>query len=130
MNTPEQHDRPTAVAAARPLAHHFAWLRRPAAFEAAFCWYVLVCALDLMLTNFVINHAGAIEVNGVANRAIELAGFWGLIALKILTMLVVIGACEVLARQRRRAAVRLVEWAVAISAIPVVVTLAQLLAAL
>lgn len=79
-----------------------------------------------MLTNFAITHAGAIEVNGVAALAIERFGFGGLIALKVLTVLVVIAVCEVLADRRRSSGLRLAEWAVAISALPVVLTLAQL----
>ncbi|GJM19287.1 MAG: hypothetical protein DHS20C14_15000 [Phycisphaeraceae bacterium] len=79
-----------------------------------------------MLTNFAMTHAGAIEANGIAAAAIERFGYPGLIALKVATMLVVIGICEIVACRRRITGVRLAEWAVAISAIPVVLTLAQL----
>lgn len=79
-----------------------------------------------MLTNFAINHAGAIEVNGVAGAAIEHAGFAGLIALKVATMLVVIGVCEALVSRRPALGARIAEWAVAVSAFPVALTLAQL----
>ena len=53
-------------------------------------------------------------------------GFGGLIALKMLTVLVVITVCEVLATRKRATGLRLAEWAVAISSLPVVLTLAQL----
>ncbi len=79
-----------------------------------------------MLTNYAITHAGAIEVNGVAAAAINAFGFPGLIALKMLTVLIVIAVCEVLAERRRASGLRLAEWAVAISALPVMLTLAQL----
>ncbi|MFT5423023.1 MAG: hypothetical protein ACI89L_000796 [Phycisphaerales bacterium] len=104
-------------------------LSRPVRYPNAYCWYVLVCALDLMLTNTVIHYAGAIEANGIAARAIEVAGFWGLIGFKVSTMIVVLLACELIgeacARKRhpRDTGLRLAEWAVAISAIPVVLTL-------
>jgi len=93
---------------------------------------VLVCALDLMLTNTVIHHAGAIEVNRIAARAIELGDFWGLIGLKVCTMIVVLLACELIGEacvrkgHPRDTGLKLAEWAVAISAIPVVLTLLQL----
>jgi len=115
----------------RPLISTTPWARlraRHASFPDAYCWYVLVCSLDLMLTNFAMNHAGAIEANGLAASAIELAGFHGLIALKLETMVVVISVCELVAIRRRATAVRLAEWAVAISAFPVVLTLVQLAA--
>lgn len=106
--------------------------RRPVRYPNAYCWYVLVCALDLMLTNTAIHHAGAIEVNGIAAHAIETAGFWGLIILKVSTMIVVLLACELIGEACFRkghpkdTGLKLAEWAVAISAIPVVLTLLQL----
>lgn len=101
-------------------------LSSPAKFPNHYCWYVLVCALDLILTNAVMTWFGAIEVNAVAHTAIELAGFWGLIALKVSTMIVVIAVIELLARRAVHVGHRLAEWSIAISGLPVVLTLAQL----
>lgn len=100
-----------------------------AAYPGPYTWYVLVSALDLMLTNFALNHLGGMEVNGVARRVIEAAGFPGLIALKVSTMVVVIAVCEVLARKHPAVGRRVSEWAVAISAVPVMLMLAQAVAA-
>lgn len=100
----------------------------PARFPNHYCWYVLVCALDLILTNAVMTYFGAVEVNAVAHHAIERAGFRGLIALKVSTMIVVIGVIELLARRAFRVGHRLAEWSIAISGMPVVVTLLQLAA--
>jgi hypothetical protein len=101
-------------------------LRSPALFPNHYCWYLLVCALDLALTNTVITRFGATEVNALAHAAIETAGFWGLIALKFATVLVVIGVIELVGRRRLATALRLAEWSIVLSGIPVVATLAQL----
>lgn len=101
-------------------------LRSGVCHPNAYAWYVLVCVLDLCLTYTVIFRLGGREVNGLAQFALESGGFWGLIALKVLTMIVVIMACESIARERNAAARRLAEWAVAISAIPVILALVQI----
>jgi hypothetical protein len=95
-------------------------------FPDHYCWYLLVCALDLMLTNTMVHHFGAIEVNGLAARVIEAGGFWGLIAFKMATAVLVISICEHIGRERRATARRVAEWAVAISAVPSVLSMAQL----
>lgn len=100
--------------------------RREVLFPNHYCWYLLVCALDLVLTNTLINHFGAIEVNGLASRVIEAGGFWGLIAFKMATAVLVISICEHVGRVRLGTARRVAEWAIAISAIPSVLSMAQL----
>jgi len=99
---------------------------RPVLFPNAYAWYVLVCSIDLMLTHTVMTHAGATEVNAIAARAIEHAGLWGLIALKTATMVVVLLICEAVGGRKFESGKRLSEWAVAISSVPVVLTLLQL----
>lgn len=101
-------------------------LRAPTLFPNHYCWYLLVCCLDLALTNLVIGRFGATEVNALASRAIEVGGFWGLIALKFATVLVVIGVIELVGRRRPVTGHRLAECAIVVSGIPVVATLAQL----
>ncbi|MFG0307002.1 MAG: DUF5658 family protein [Phycisphaerales bacterium JB040] len=121
------HTDPTTSGAARPTpggARLPIW-SRPVLFPNAYAWYVLVCALDLMLTHTVMTHAGATEVNVVAAHAIERAGFWGLIALKGATMVVVLLICEAVGERRFESGKRLSEWAVAISSVPIVLTLLQ-----
>lgn len=99
--------------------------RRPALFPNHYCWYILACALDLMLTATILIEFGGIEVNGVAHRIIESFGLGGLVAFKFATVLLVIAICEVIGRRQERAGRRLAEWAIALSAIPVVLALAQ-----
>lgn len=109
----------TALRLFRAKAHH----------PNAYVWYVLVCVIDLCLTFTVIFRLGGREVNGIARAVLDAGGFWGLIGLKLLTMFVVIGACEALARRRPELARRVAEWAVAISSIPAILTLVQILQA-
>ncbi len=109
----------TLPAAASPRSGHVL-------FPDHYCWYLLVCVLDLVLTNTLLNHFGGIEVNGLAAGVIESGGFWGLIAFKMATAVLVIWICEHIGRSRLATARRLAEWAIAISAIPSVLSLTQL----
>lgn len=95
-------------------------------FPDHYCWYVLACAIDLVLTNTMLHHFGGIEVNGLAARIIEAGGFGGLIAFKMATAVLVIAICEHIGRVRQATAKRVAEWAIAISAIPSVLSLTQL----
>jgi short subunit fatty acids transporter len=95
-------------------------------FPDHYCWYLLVCVLDLVLTNTMLHHFGGIEVNGIAARIIDSGGFWGLIAFKMATAILVISICEHVGRVRLATARRVAEWAIAISAIPSVLSLTQL----
>lgn len=101
---------------------------RKALFESAYCWYVLACVLDLMFTYIVLFRLGGSELNGIAHHAIRLGGFWGLITLKVATMVVVVAACEAIGARKLHVGRRVAEWAVALSMIPVIVALAQIAA--
>lgn len=99
---------------------------RQVLFPDHYCWYLLVCSLDLMLTNTILHHFGGVEVNGLAAGIIEAGGFWGLIAFKMTTAILVIAICEHIGRVRIATARRVAEWAIAISAVPSVLSLTQL----
>lgn len=71
---------------------------------------------------------GGAEVNPLAVLWLQWLGHWGLIALKFMSLLVVIAACELVGRRRERAGLRLAVWAVAIAALPVALGLAQIAA--
>ena len=101
-----------------------------AAYPNAYVWYVFVAALDIILTHFIIFRLGGIEVNAIAQRAIDAFGLWGLIGLKFVTVLVVIAICQALAQQKPDVGRRLAEWAVAISSVPIVFGLLQIVLAL
>jgi hypothetical protein len=104
-------------------------LRQNALFPDHYCWYILACALDLMLTGTILIHFGGIEVNRIAHRIIEASGLGGLVVFKFATVLLVIGICELIGRRQERTGRRLAEWAIALSAIPVVLALVQVAAA-
>jgi hypothetical protein len=101
-------------------------LRRPVLYPDQYTWYVLVSSLDLMMTNTVMTHFGAREMNTIADRAIQHFGFWGLIGLKFATVVLVVVICETVGRRRPLLGKRIAEWAVALSAIPVILAVAQL----
>jgi uncharacterized membrane protein len=102
-------------------------LRRPVLYPDHYAWYVLVSALDIMLTVMLLVHLGAREVNMIAQRSIELFGTWGLIGLKFASVLVVIAICEYLGRRvgRQRLGGRLALAAIFISLFPVAAAAAQ-----
>ena len=102
-------------------------LRRHVLYPNHYAWYILVSSLDLIMTNTVMHHFGAREVNTIADKAIEHFGFWGLIGLKFLTVVVVVYICEHIGRKRPELGRKVAAWAVAISAIPVVVAAIQVM---
>ncbi len=101
------------------------WLQ-DARYPTAYCWYVLACFLDLILTNTMISRFGGQEVNLLAAHAINVGGFWGLIAFKITSMVVVLTLCQFIGHRRDRTGRRVVIAAVVFSALPVVVGMAQM----
>ncbi len=103
-------------------------LRQAAALPDHACWLVLVSALDLMLTATIIARFGGREVNGIAQRVIDLGGLPGLIVFKFAVVIAVIAIWEFIARRQPHTARRLAEWGVALSAMPVVLGLAQIAA--
>ena len=94
-------------------------------YPTQYVLYVLVSSLDLITTHTVMRHFGAVEVNTIADRAIKMFGFWGLIGLKFGTVVAVVLICEYVGRRRPRTGLKIAEWAVAISAVPVVVAVLQ-----
>jgi hypothetical protein len=104
-------------------AEHPLW--RHVRYPNQYVWYVLVSSLDLMMTHTVMSYFGAKEVNTIADKAIQSFGFWGLIGLKFATVALVVGICEFIGGKRPRTGKRIAEWAVAISAVPVVIALGQ-----
>ena len=102
--------------------------RRHVLYPTQYAWYVLASSLDLIMTNTVMNYFGAREVNTIADKAIQLFGFWGLIGLKFATVVVVVGICEFVGMRRPSTGKKVAEWAVAISAVPVVLAIVQAIA--
>ena len=97
-------------------------------FQNNYVWFVLVSALDLMLTWVVLLLEG-VEVNPLADAVLQYAGLPGLVIFKFALVVFVVVMCEWAGRRNARAGFKLSEWAVAITAIPVVVAFVQLLVA-
>lgn len=97
----------------------------PMLHQAKYVWFVFLSALDIIVTAAILSLDG-VELNGLADAVIQHTGSWGLIGYKFALVLFVIINCEIISRRRAHVGFKLSEWAVALSAIPVVVGLAQL----
>lgn len=90
-----------------------------------YVWFVLVSALDLILTCVILN-LGGVEVNAIANAVLSYGGLTTLVLFKFALVTLVIVFCEWITRRNPRAGFKLAEWAIAITAIPVAISLIQL----
>lgn len=100
-------------------------LQQPALYPDHYAWYVLVSALDVMVTWVVLTLGGA-EVNAVALAALRAGGVWGLLALKTASIVVVVLICEYVGRARPGTGLSVARLAVMVSSLPVVAGLLQL----
>ena len=92
--------------------------------QGLYHWYVLLAVLDVLVTATVLNLGGS-EVNPIARNLLEAFGIAGLVMLKAVSVVLVIGVCEIVARRTPTRARTLAFAAVALSAFPVVVGLTQ-----
>jgi hypothetical protein len=99
---------------------------RQVLYPNRYAWYVLVSALDVMLTVTLLVHLGGREVNMLAQRSIEAFGTWGLIGLKFLSVVLVVTICEWVGRQRFVTGRRVATSAIFISLIPITAAVAQI----
>jgi len=90
-----------------------------------YVWFVLVSALDIMVTVTLLVHLGAQEVNSFAQWSIEQFGTWGLIGLKFLCAILVIVICEIVGRRRPRVGRGLALAAIFLSLLPIAAALVQ-----
>ncbi|MCA9243366.1 MAG: hypothetical protein KDA32_05380 [Phycisphaerales bacterium] len=100
-------------------------------FPNCYVWCLFLGAMDVMLT-YLILHPAAFdtrgnEVNWLAGWVIDHYGVGGMVALKFLSVIVVVLICEFVGRRRYATAKRLAEWAVAINAIPVTIAFTLML---
>lgn len=111
--------------AARPTALAALFSLPPVQHPNQYVWFVLVSALDLMLTCVILN-LGGVEMNTIANAVLMYGGLPTLVMFKFALVTLVIVFCEWITRRNPRAGFKLAEWAVAITAIPVAISLIQL----
>lgn len=88
-------------------------------YPAEYVWFVLVSALDVMLT-WVILVLGGREVNAVADSVLTRWGLRGLVAFKFALVLLVILVCEAVGRRKPETGRKLARAAVAITCVPLV----------
>ena len=88
-------------------------------YQNEYAWFVLVSALDVMLT-WVILVLGGREVNAVANSVLSRWGLRGLVAFKFALVVFVILICEAVGRRRPETGRKLARAAVAITCFPLV----------
>jgi hypothetical protein len=106
-------------------SHAAAALPESVLFPVGYSWLVLAGSLDVIMTYLMLN-LGAIEVNLIADRAIQAAGLWGLIALKFMALAIVLAICEFIGRRRLSTARSLVGAGVVLNFAPVALSIAQL----
>lgn len=90
-------------------------------------WLVFLGGMDVMFTWFILERRGGREVNPVAKEVIDAWGLWGSIAFKFSLIVFVIVACEWIARDKPRTAIRLIWFALIVSVLPVIYSAALLI---
>jgi hypothetical protein len=94
-----------------------------------YCWFLLLSALDIMLTHKILNefrHMGGRELNTFADFLIARAGLWGAIGLKCASVVVVVAILEFVGRRRPTLGRTLMNCVLAMAIVPVSFALVQL----
>jgi len=98
----------------------------PMRYQRPYAWFVVLSVLDVMFT-WTILLCGGTEVNAIADAVIAHSGANGIILYKFCLVVLVIVLCEVIGRRRDRIARLLAEWSVALTSIPILLSIYQLL---
>ncbi|MHC4695733.1 MAG: DUF5658 family protein [Planctomycetota bacterium] len=105
------------------------WLSVPQMlYQTAYKWFVYISALDVILT-WVILVLGGKEVNVLADSVIAHAGLKGILIYKFCLVILVVLICEIIGRRRFRLGRNLARLAIVITALPVILSVAQLVSA-
>jgi len=111
----------------RMMSKRLGWLDMPPMlYPGAYLGFVLLSALDVALTWCVLI-LGGIELNYLAGAVIVYWDKSGLLVYKFCLVTLVIVCCEVIGRARHTTGRRLSRFAVAISAVPIVMAVVQLM---
>jgi hypothetical protein len=94
-------------------------------YPTCYIGFVLLSALDVMLT-WTILSLGGVEVNPIAGAVIDHGGLQGMTTFKFCLVMLVIVFCEWIGRRRRRTGMRVAEACIAITSIPVILSLVLL----
>ena len=90
-----------------------------------YTWLILVASLDVFLT-YVILHLGGFEANPVAAKVIYRFGVPGMVIFKFFFIIIAILIAEAVGRRHDRKGRKFAEYAIVISAFPVLFALAML----
>jgi hypothetical protein len=102
----------------------------PVLYPDMYAWLVLLSALDIMLTHSILFHFadfGGREVNTIADWVIRRFDIAGAIALKFLSVTLVVLVCEYVGRRRPRTGRGLISVILVLAAFPPAWALLQLL---
>lgn len=103
------------------------WLSIPAMlFPSLYKGFVFISALDVVLTWFILLLGGS-EVNVLADAVIAFAGLKGILIYKFCLVVFVVLICEVVGRRRLRVGRNLARLALVVTALPVILSVAQLI---
>jgi hypothetical protein len=106
-------------------------------YPGPYVWFVFLSALDIILTYLILHpvlfssdltmsESRGFEANALADWIIRRWDVPGMVVFKFALVVLVVGICELIGRRKDETGRRLAEWAVAITAIPVVVALVQM----
>ena len=94
-------------------------------YQTAYKWFVFVSVADIILTWFILLLGGK-EVNVLADAVIAHAGLKGILIYKFCLVLLVVLVCEIVGRRRPWVGRNLARLAIVITALPVILSVAQL----
>ena len=95
-------------------------------FPTTYKWFVFFSALDVVLTWFILL-LGGVEVNVLADAVIAYAGLQGMLIYKFCLVVLVVLICEIVGRRKLRSGRNLALAAVALTALPVALSIVQLI---
>ena len=119
------------VAAGGDSTAKLSWLSLPPLrYPGTYTLFVLLAALDVILTFLIVwNEGSDAEFNVVARAVIDHLGLPGATLFKFGLVVFIVIMCEVIGRRRDKTGRKLAEWSAAVTAIPVAVAAIQLLVA-
>ena len=109
-----------------PTRRRIGWFSMPAMlYPKSYKWFVLFSAADIVLTWFILQLGGT-ELNVIADSVLATGGLRAIVIYKFSLAVAVVLICEVVGRRRPRKGRNLALAAVAIAALPVGLSIAQL----
>jgi hypothetical protein len=105
-------------------------VHQPVLYPRIHPWYLVVAALDVLLTWFIITTFYGVEVNPLAAKVIETGGMSLATFYKFLLVGFVMWACEYIGRHRPHVGRHVLFYAVIINACVVIFSLTQIAAAM